>query len=71
MGYSEIIPIRFQFDLKQRVFYQGEQYIILSRSYMEISNGKKVKKYNLKKVDKDVYLPGVFENELKGLGIVK
>lgn len=71
MGYTEIIPIRFKFDLKQRVFYQGDQYIILSRSYMEISNGKKVIKYNLKRADKDLYLPGIFEEELKGLGIVK
>lgn len=71
MDYSKIVTIKFDFDLKQKVFYQGEQYTILSRSYMQTSHGKEVIKYNLKAIDKDVYLPGVFENELKGLGIVK
>ena len=71
MDYSKIVTINFKFDLKQRVFYQGDQYIILSRSYMQIANGKEVIKYNLKRTDKDLYLPGIFEEELKGLGIVK
>ena len=71
MDYSKIVTIKFKFDLKQRVFYKGDQYTILSRSYMQTSHGKEVIKYNLKAMDKDVYLPSIVEEELKGLGIVK
>lgn len=71
MDYSEIVIIKFKFDLKQKVFYQGEQYNILSRGYMQTSSGKEVIKYNLKAIDKDVYLPNVLEEEIKCLGIVK
>lgn len=71
MDYSKIVTIKFKFDLKQRVFYQGDQYIILSRSYMQTSNGKEVIKYNLKAADKDIYLPNIFEEELKVLKVVK
>lgn len=71
MDYSEIVIIKFKFDLKQKVFYQGEQYTILSRNYMQTSSGKEVVKYNLKAIDKDVYLPNVLEEEIKCLGIVK
>lgn len=71
MDYSEIVVIKFDFDLKQKVFYQGEQYTILSRSYMQTSQGKEVIKYNLKAIDKDVYLPNVPEEQIKCLGIVK
>lgn len=71
MDYSKIVTIKFKFDLKQKVFYKGDQYIILSRSYMQTSNGKEIIKYNLKAIDKDVYLPSIVEEELKGLGIVK
>lgn len=71
MGYSEIIVIKFKFDLKQRVFYKGDQYTILSRSYMQTSNGKEIIKYNLKAMNKDVYLPSILEDDIKGLGIIK
>ena len=71
MDYSKIVTIRFNFDLKQRVFYKGDQYTILSRSYMQTSNGKEIIKYNLKAIDKDVYLPSIVEDDIKGLGIVK
>lgn len=71
MDYSKIVTIRFNFDLKQRVFYKGDQYTILSRSYMQTSNGKEIIKYNLKAIDKDVYLPSIVEDDIKGLGIIK
>ena len=71
MDYSKLVTIKFKFDLKQKVFYKGDQYTILSRSYMQTSHGKEIIKYNLKAMDKDVYLPSVVEEELKGLGIVK
>lgn len=71
MDYSKIVTIKFKFDLGQKVFYRGYQYTILSRSYMQTSNGKEIIKYNLKAMNKDVYLPSIVEEELKGLGIVK
>lgn len=71
MDYSKIVTIKFNFDLKQRVFYKGDQYTILSRSYMQTSNGKEIIKYNLKAIDKDVYLPSIVEDDIKGLGIIK
>ena len=71
MDYSKIVTIKFNFDLKQRVFYKGYQYTILSRSYMQTSNGKEIIKYNLKAIDKDVYLPSIVEDDIKGLGIIK
>lgn len=71
MDYSEIVIIKFKFDLKQKVFYQGEQYTVLSRGYMQTSSGKEVIKYNLKAIDKDVYLPNIIEEEIKCLGVVK
>lgn len=71
MDYSKIVTIKFNFDLKQRVFYKGDQYTILSRSYMQTSNGKEIIKYNLKAIDKDVYLPSILEDDIKGLGIIK
>lgn len=71
MDYSKIVTIKFKFDLGQKVFYRGDQYTILSRSYMQTSNGKEIIKYNLKAMNKDVYLPSIFEEELKSLGIVK
>lgn len=71
MDYSKIVTIKFNFDLKQRVFYRGDQYTILSRSYMQTSNGKEIIKYNLKAIDKDVYLPSIVEDDIKGLGIIK
>lgn len=71
MDYSKIVTIKFKFDLGQKVFYRGNQYTILSRSYMQTSKGKEIIKYNLKAMNKDVYLPSIVEEELKGLGIVK
>lgn len=71
MDYSKIVTIRFNFDLGQKVFYRGDQYTILSRSYMQTSNGKEIIKYNLKAIGKDVYLPSIVEDDIKGLGIIK
>lgn len=71
MDYSKIVTIKFNFDLKQRVFYKGDQYTILSRSYRQTSNGKEIIKYNLKAMNKDVYLPSILEDDIKGLGIIK
>lgn len=71
MDYSKIVTIKFKFDLGQKVFYRGDQYTILSRSYMQTSNGKEIIKYNLKAIDKDVYLPSIVEDDIKGLGIIK
>lgn len=71
MDYSKIVTIKFNFDLKQKVFYRGDQYTILSRSYMQTSNGKEIIKYNLKAMNKDVYLPSIVEDDIKGLGIIK
>lgn len=71
MDYSKLVTIKFKFDLKQKVFYKGDQYTILSRSYMQTSHGKEIIKYNLKVIGKDVYLPSIVEEELKGLGIIK
>ena len=71
MDYSKLVTIKFKFDLGQKVFYRGDQYTILSRSYMQTSNGKEIIKYNLKAIDKDVYLPSIVEDDIKGLGIIK
>lgn len=71
MDYSKLVTIKFKFNLKQKVFYRGDQYTILSRSYMQTSNGKEIIKYNLKAIDKDVYLPSIVEDDIKGLGIIK
>ena len=71
MDYSKLVTIKFKFDLKQKVFYRGDQYTILSRSYMQTSNGKEIIKYNLKAMNKDVYLPSIVEDDIKGLGIIK
>lgn len=71
MDYSKIVTIKFKFDLGQKVFYRGDQYTILSRSYMQTSKGKEIIKYNLKAIDKDVYLPSIVEDDIKGLGIIK
>lgn len=71
MDYSKLVTIKFKFDLGQKVFYRGDQYTILSRSYMQTSNGKEIIKYNLKAMNKDVYLPSILEDDIKGLGIIK
>lgn len=71
MDYSKLVTIKFKFNLKQKVFYRGDQYTILSRSYMQTSNGKEIIKYNLKAIDKDVYLPSIVEDDIKSLGIIK
>ena len=52
----------------QKVFYENEQYEILSRHYMETKNAKIIK-YNLRAGDD--FIPNVWESDIKTLQVIK
>ena len=62
------MEIHFKFSVGQKVFYENEQYEILSRHYMETKNAKIIK-YNLRAGDE--FIPNVHEPELSTLQIIK
>ena len=62
------MEIRFRYNVGQKVFYENEQYEILSRHYMETKNAKIIK-YNLRAGDE--FIPNVWENCLKVLSVIK
>ena len=63
------MEINFKYSVGQKVFYENEQYEILSRHYMETKNNTKIIKYNLRAGDD--FIPNVHEPELSTLTIVK
>lgn len=62
------MEINFKYNVGQKVFYESEQYEILSRHYMETKNAKIIK-YNLRAGDD--FIPNVWENCLSTLSLVK
>lgn len=62
------MEINFRYNVGQKVFYENEQYEILSRHYMETKNAKIIK-YNLRAGDD--FIPNVWENCLSTLSLVK
>ena len=62
------MEINFKYNIGQIVFYENEQYEILSRHYMETKNAKIIK-YNLRAGDE--FIPNVWENCLKVLSVIK
>ena len=62
------MEINFKYKISQKVFYENEQYEILSRHYMETKNAKIIK-YNLRAGDD--FIPNVWENCLSTLSLVK
>ena len=62
------MEINFKYNIGQKVFYENEQYEILSRHYMETKNAKIIK-YNLRAGDE--FIPNVWENCLSTLQVIK
>ena len=62
------MEIRFKYNVGQKVFYENEQYEILSRHYMETKNAKIIK-YNLRAGDD--FIPNVWEQNLTTLQVIK
>ena len=62
------MEIRFRYNVGQKVFYENEQYEILSRHYMETKNAKIIK-YNLRAGDE--FIPNVWEQNLTTLQVIK
>lgn len=62
------MEIRFKYNVGQKVFYENEQYEILSRHYMETKNAKIIK-YNLRAGDE--FIPNVWEQDLTTLQVIK
>lgn len=62
------MEIRFKYKISQKVFYENEQYEILSRHYMETKNAKIIK-YNLRAGDE--FIPNVWESDIKTLQVIK
>lgn len=62
------MEIRFKYKVGQKVFYENEQYEILSRHYMETKNAKIIK-YNLRAGDE--FIPNVWESDIKTLQVIK
>lgn len=62
------MEIRFKYKVGQKVFYENEQYEILSRHYMETKNAKIIK-YNLRAGDD--FIPNVWESDIKTLQVIK
>ena len=60
--------INFRYKVGQKVFYENEQYEILSRHYMETHNNQIIK-YNLRSGDD--FIPNVWEDDIKTLHLVK
>ena len=62
------MEINFKYNIGQKVFYENEQYAILSRHYMETKNAKIIK-YNLRAGDD--FIPNVWEQNLTTLQVIK
>ena len=62
------MEIRFKYKVGQKVFYENEQYEILSRHYMETKNAKIIK-YNSRAGDD--FIPNVWESDIKTLQVIK
>ena len=62
------MEINFKYNVGQKVFYENEQYEILSRHYMETKNAKIIK-YNLRAGDE--FIPNVWEQNLTALQVIK
>ena len=62
------MEIRFKYKVGQKVFYENEQYEILSRHYMETKNATIIK-YNLRAEDE--FIPNVWESDIKTLQVIK
>lgn len=62
------MEIRFRYNVGQKVFYENEQYEILSRHYMETKNAKIIK-YNLRAGEE--FIPNVWESDIKTLQVIK
>ena len=62
------MEIHFKYNVGQKVFYENEQYEILSRHYMETARTKLIK-YNLRAGD--TFIPNVWESDLKTLQVIK
>ena len=62
------MEINFKYNVGQKVFYENEQYEILSRHYMETKNAKIIK-YNLRAGDE--FIPTVWEQDLTTLQVIK
>ena len=62
------MEINFKYKISQKVFYENEQYEIVSRHYMETKNAKIIKD-NLRAGDD--FIPNVWENCLSTLSLVK
>ena len=62
------MEINFKYKISQKVFYENEQYEILSRHYMETKNAKIIK-YNLRAGDD--FIPNVWESDIKTLQVIK
>ena len=62
------MEINLKYKVGQKVFYENEQYEILSRHYMETKNAKIIK-YNLRAGDD--FIPNVWESDIKTLQVIK
>ena len=62
------MELNFKYNVGQKVFYENEQYEILSRHYMETKNAKIIK-YNLRAGDE--FIPNVWEDDLRVLSVIK
>ena len=63
-----VVEINFKYNVGQKVFYENEQYEILSRHYMETKNAKIIK-YNLRAGEE--FIPNVWESDIKTLQVIK
>lgn len=62
------MELNFKYKVGQKVFYENEQYEILSRHYMETKNVKIIK-YNLRAGDE--FISNVWESDIKTLQVIK
>ena len=62
------MEINFKYNVGQKVFYENEQYEILSRHYMETRNANSIK-YHLRAGDD--FIPNVGESALRVLSVIK
>lgn len=63
-----VVELNFKYNIGQKVFYENEQYEILSRHYMETKNAKIIK-YNLRAGEE--FIPNVWESDIKTLQVIK
>lgn len=63
--------VEFKYNMGQRVFYQEEQWEIVSQCFLR-TRLNDIKYYNLKNIaDPKVFESTVWEHELKPFGIIK